>query len=101
MFIPHPTPPTPLTTIQIPVLSKIQLPIWLAYILIYSLVPSMPVSGITNKLIKRDWADFNIPAPFTTRVRNALKAEACSVRLSNLVGAGGSWYGFGKIIMDM
>ncbi|KIK07599.1 hypothetical protein K443DRAFT_673181 [Laccaria amethystina LaAM-08-1] len=69
---------------DIPVLSKIQLPIWLAYILIYS-----------------DWADFNIPAPFTTRVRNALKAEACSVRLSNLVGAGGSWYGFGKIIMDM
>lgn len=69
---------------DIPVLSKMQLPIWLAYILIYS-----------------DWADFNIPAPYTTRVRNALKAEACSVRLSSLVGAGGSWYGFGKIILDM
>lgn len=78
-----------------------QLPIWLAYILIYSSVHSISVTATTYKLIKRDWADFNIPAPYTTRVRNALKAEACSVRLSNLVGAGGSWYGFGKIIMDM
>lgn len=64
--------------------SKIQIPIWLAYTIIYS-----------------DWADFNIPTPFGPRVRNALKAEARSVRLSGLVGAGGLWYGFGKTIMDI
>ncbi|KAH9071665.1 GINS complex Psf3 component [Lactarius deliciosus] len=52
--------------------SKIQLPLWLAFILIYS-----------------------------SRVRNALNAEAKSVRLSALVGAGGHWYGFGKIIMRL
>ncbi|KAI0248699.1 GINS complex Psf3 component [Lactifluus subvellereus] len=61
--------------------SKIQLPLWLAFILIYS-----------------DYADFTIPPPFNSRVRNALNAEAKSVRLSALVGAGGLWYGFGKII---
>lgn len=64
--------------------SKIQLPLWLAYTVIYS-----------------NWADFNIPTPFGSRVRNALRAEACSVRLSNLVGAGGLWYGFGKTIMEI
>ena len=48
-----------------------------------------------------DWAEFNIPSTFGSRVRNALKAEPCSVRLSNLVGAGNHWYGFGKTIMDM
>jgi len=69
---------------DIAMLSKIQLPLWLAYTVIYS-----------------DWAEFNIPAPFGSRVRNALKAEACSVRLSNLVGAGGFWYGFGKTIMEI
>ncbi|KAF8901694.1 hypothetical protein CPB84DRAFT_1777208 [Gymnopilus junonius] len=69
---------------DIAVLSKIQIPIWLAYTIIYS-----------------DWAEFNIPPPFGSRVRNALKADACSVRLSNLVGAGGLWYGFGKTIMDI
>ncbi|KNZ74433.1 DNA replication complex GINS protein PSF3 [Termitomyces sp. J132] len=65
-------------------LSKIQIPIWLAYVLIYS-----------------DWADFNIPTAFGPRVRNALKAEARSVRLAGLVGAGGLWYGFGKTISDI
>ncbi|KAG6886927.1 hypothetical protein C0992_001611 [Termitomyces sp. T32_za158] len=65
-------------------LSKIQIPIWLAYVLIYS-----------------DWADFNIPTAFGPRVRNALKAEARSVRLTGLVGAGGLWYGFGKTISDI
>ncbi|TEB17648.1 hypothetical protein FA13DRAFT_1767849 [Coprinellus micaceus] len=64
--------------------TKLQLPMWLAYVIIYS-----------------DWAEFNIPQPFGLKVRNALKAEATSVRLSNLVGAGGMWYGFGKMIMDM
>lgn len=69
---------------DIKVLSKVQVPLWLAYTIIYS-----------------DWADFNIPPPFGARVRNALKAEARSVRLSSLVGAGGLWYGFGKTLMDM
>ncbi|KAF8897348.1 hypothetical protein BD779DRAFT_1490327 [Infundibulicybe gibba] len=64
--------------------SKAQIPIWLAYTIIYS-----------------DWAEFNIPTPFGQRVRSALRAEARSVRLSNLVGAGGLWYGFGKTIMDI
>ncbi|KAK7049692.1 DNA replication protein [Paramarasmius palmivorus] len=64
--------------------AKRQIPIWLAYTIIYS-----------------DWANFNIPAPFSSKVRNALKAEPRSVRLSNLVGAGGLWYGFGKTIMDI
>ncbi|KAF8484506.1 GINS complex Psf3 component [Russula ochroleuca] len=64
--------------------SKVQLPLWLAFILIYS-----------------DYADFTIPSPFSSRVRNALNAEAKSVRLSALVGAGGLWYGFGKIIMRL
>ncbi|KAI0282360.1 GINS complex Psf3 component [Russula aff. rugulosa BPL654] len=64
--------------------SKVQLPLWLAFILIYS-----------------DYADFTIPPPFSSRVRNALNAEAKSVKLSALVGAGGLWYGFGKIIMQL
>ncbi|KAK0490547.1 GINS complex, Psf3 component [Armillaria novae-zelandiae] len=54
--------------------AKYQIPIWMAYIVVYS-----------------DWADFNIPTPFANRVRNALNAEPRSVRLSSLVGAGGLW----------
>ncbi|KAJ3790547.1 hypothetical protein GGU11DRAFT_762955 [Lentinula aff. detonsa] len=65
-------------------LSKRQIPIWLAYIIVYS-----------------DWADFDIPQPFSNKVRNALRAEPRSVRLSNLVGAGAGWYVLGKTIMDM
>lgn len=65
-------------------LTKAPIPIWLAYIMLFS-----------------DWADFTIPSPFGTRVRNALKAEPRSVKLSNLVGAGGLWYGFGKMVMDI
>ncbi|EGO01773.1 hypothetical protein SERLA73DRAFT_177268 [Serpula lacrymans var. lacrymans S7.3] len=65
-------------------LAKVPIPIWLAYIVLYS-----------------DWADFSIPTPFGARVRNALKAESRSVKLSGLVGAGGLWYGFGKMIMDI
>jgi hypothetical protein len=51
--------------------------------------------------LNRDYADFTIPPPFSSRVRNALNAEAKSVKLSALVGAGGLWYGFGKIIMRL
>jgi len=69
---------------DIKTLSKIPLPLWLSYTVLYS-----------------DWADFNIPLPFGARVRNALKAEARSVKLSSLVGAGSSWYGFGRTIMNM
>ncbi|KAI0320631.1 GINS complex Psf3 component [Amylostereum chailletii] len=69
---------------DIKALSKIQIPLWLTYILIYS-----------------DYADFPMPAPFSSRVRNALKADAKSVRLSALVGAGGLWYGFGKIMLPL
>ncbi|KZT74544.1 GINS complex, Psf3 component [Daedalea quercina L-15889] len=64
--------------------SKIQVPMWMAYILIYS-----------------DYAEFTIPPPFSARVRNALNAEARSVRLSSLVGQGGLWYGFGIMIMRL
>ncbi|KAG7097165.1 hypothetical protein E1B28_004541 [Marasmius oreades] len=39
--------------------------------------------------------------PVCSKVRNALRAEPRSVRLSNLVGAGGLWYGFGKTITEM
>ncbi|CCL99176.1 uncharacterized protein FIBRA_01191 [Fibroporia radiculosa] len=65
-------------------LSKAQIPMWMAYILIYS-----------------NYADFTIPPPFSARVRNALNAEARSVRLSSLVGQGGLWYGFGRMIMRL
>ncbi|KAI0787106.1 hypothetical protein BC629DRAFT_1714841 [Irpex lacteus] len=57
---------------DIKALSKIQVPMWLAYILIFS-----------------GYADFNIPAPFK------------SVKLSNLVGQGGLWYGLGRMIMKL
>jgi GINS complex subunit 3 len=77
--------------------------------------PDTPLAGIHHHILVRhlcvtvplahptisDWADFNIPPPFGARVRNALKAEARSVKLSSLVGAGGLWYGFGKTLMDM
>ncbi|RDX53077.1 GINS complex, Psf3 component [Polyporus arcularius HHB13444] len=69
---------------DIKALSKVQLPLWMVYILIYS-----------------DYADFTIPPPFSARVRNALNAEATSVRLSALVGQGGLWYGFGRMIMRL
>ncbi|EMD41100.1 hypothetical protein CERSUDRAFT_149776 [Gelatoporia subvermispora B] len=64
--------------------SKVQVPLWMAYILIYS-----------------DYADFTIPTSFSARVRSALNAEPRSVRLSNLVGQGGMWYGFGRMIMHL
>src|ERR1700719_931505 len=55
----------------------------------------------SNTGLGSDWADFTIPPPFSSKVRSALRAEARSVKLSTLVGAGGLWYGFGKKIMDM
>ncbi|KAG6837925.1 hypothetical protein H0H93_008319 [Arthromyces matolae] len=86
---------------QIATLSKIQIPIWLAYVLIYSYAYHW--LSVFDRVLTSlsDWADFNIPTAFGPRVRNALKAEARSVRLAGLVGAGGLWYGFGKTIGDI
>ncbi|KAI5894055.1 uncharacterized protein SCHCODRAFT_02623594 [Schizophyllum commune H4-8] len=64
--------------------AKVAIPIWLAYVLIYS-----------------EWVDFTIPTAFGPKVKNALSAEEKSVRLSGLVGAGSSWYSFGKTVMDI
>lgn len=63
----------------------------------------MHMSTSQNTLTRSDsgYADFNIPAPFQVRVRNALNAEARSVKLSNLVGQGGLWYGLGRMIMKL
>ncbi|KAF8592374.1 GINS complex, Psf3 component [Ramaria rubella] len=69
---------------DIKVNTKIQLPYWLASILLIA-----------------DYTDFTIPAPFSSRVKNALDAEPRSVRLSALVGGGGQWYGFGKMIAQL
>ncbi|KAH8118327.1 GINS complex, Psf3 component [Phellopilus nigrolimitatus] len=57
---------------DIKALSKLQLPFWLAPMLLYS-----------------DYADCTVPNPFNQRVRNALNAEPRSVKLSGLVGSGG------------
>lgn len=51
--------------------------------------------------IPSDYAGFAIPPPFSARVRNALKADARSVKLANLVGQGGVWYSFGRMIMRL
>lgn len=52
-------------------------------------------------IVPSDYADFTIPSPFSARVTNALNAEPRSVRLSALVGGGGQWYGFGKMIAQL
>ena len=105
----HPLPShsSPRSSRQIKSQSKVQLPLWLAFILIYSCVRQ--THSLRHGLLQlilllicgRDYADFTVPPPFSSRVRNALNAEAKSVRLSALVGAGGLWYGFGKIIMRL
>ncbi|KAH9940559.1 GINS complex Psf3 component [Amylocystis lapponica] len=64
--------------------SKVLVPMWMAYILIYS-----------------DHVDFTLPPPFSSRVRAALNAEARSVRLATLVGQGALWYGFGRMLMRL
>lgn len=55
----------------------------------------------SNPQSDRNYADFAIPGPFVTRVQNALKAEPTSVKLSGLVGAGGLWYGFGRMLLSL
>ncbi|PAV20945.1 GINS Psf3 component [Pyrrhoderma noxium] len=69
---------------DIKALSKMQLPFWLAHMLLYS-----------------DVADCTIPPAFNQRIRNALKANPKSVKLSGLVGVGGLWYAFGRMILGI
>ncbi|EJD53765.1 GINS complex, Psf3 component [Auricularia subglabra TFB-10046 SS5] len=64
--------------------TKMQLPFWLA-------VP----------LLQSSICKFDIPPPFTPRVRHALNAEARSVRLSSLVGVGNYWYAHGRNITEI
>jgi len=59
------------------------------------------VPNIRDSGWDRDYADFTIPGPFNTRVQNALKAEPTSVKLAGLVGAGGLWYGFGRMLLAL
>jgi GINS complex subunit 3 len=80
---------------------KVQIPLWMAYILIYSCVRVGHGSQQSNSRSDRDYADFTIPGPFNTRVQNALKAEPTSVKLAGLVGAGGLWYGFGRMLLTL
>ncbi|KAL5508034.1 PSF3 [Sanghuangporus vaninii] len=69
---------------DIKALSKLQLPFWL-----------------TPMLLMSDFADCTVPQAFNQRVRNALNADPKSVKLSGLVGIGGPWYAFGKMIAGM
>ncbi|KIO32874.1 hypothetical protein M407DRAFT_96542 [Tulasnella calospora MUT 4182] len=64
--------------------TKMLLPYWLA--------PTLSL---------QDWVDVEIPQPFSAKVRRALAADARSVKLSNLVGGTGTWYGFGKMMADL
>ncbi|KAL7411973.1 GINS complex, Psf3 component [Mrakia frigida] len=64
--------------------AKAELPFWLA-----------------KTMALNDFISFTIPSPFSARVRNALNAEARSVKLSNLVGGMGMWYGFGLRLIHL
>ncbi|KAG8973807.1 DNA replication protein [Tulasnella sp. 425] len=64
--------------------TKMLLPYWLA--------PTLSL---------QDWVDVEIPQPFGAKVKRALAADARSVKLSNLVGGTGTWYGFGKMMADL
>lgn len=62
-----------------------------------------PVSNLMllNVLCVSGHAELRIPQPFSLRVRKALNADPKSVKLSQLVGTGGSWYSFGLQISDL
>jgi len=64
--------------------TKMQLPYWLA-----------------APLLINGHAELRIPHPFSLRVRKALGADPRSVKLSQLVGTGGSWYSFDLQIGDL
>ena len=51
-------------------------------------------------IVGRGYADLTLPQAYGERVKHALDAEATSVKLSNLVGQGGLWYGFGRLILN-
>ena len=80
-----------------------QLPFWLAHMLLYSYVHvfSIRLASSDNSISYRDVADCTIPPAFNQRIRNALKANPKSVKLSGLVGVGGLWYAFGRMILGM
>lgn len=48
-----------------------------------------------------EFVSFTIPPPFSPRVRNALNASPHSVKLANLVGGLGMWYGFGRRLIGV
>ncbi|CED85258.1 Multiple inositol polyphosphate phosphatase [Phaffia rhodozyma] len=56
---------------------------------------------LVQTLAINDFVTFNIPQAFSNRVRNALNAESRSVKLSNLVGGLGMWYGFGRRLVGI
>ena len=55
----------------------------------------------SSKSQHRGFAKCNVPPAFAQKVRNALNAEPRSVKLSGLVGTGGLWYGFGRMLLDL
>jgi hypothetical protein len=70
--------------LQIKAMTKLELPYWIAHTLAIN-----------------EFVTFNIPPPYANRVRNALNAEARSVRLGGLVGSLGGWYGFGRRLVGV
>ncbi|KAF9520366.1 hypothetical protein BS47DRAFT_1323888 [Hydnum rufescens UP504] len=69
---------------NIPAQTKMRLPYWLA-----------------APLLVHDYLEFRIPPAVGYSVLKALSAEPRSVKLSSLVGGGGSWYKFGKEISEL
>ncbi|KAG8969407.1 DNA replication protein [Tulasnella sp. 419] len=69
---------------DIKVNSKLLLPYWLA-----------------PTLFLQEWVEIGIPQPYGPRVRKALDADALNVKLAPLVGGTGTWYGFGKMVVDI
>ncbi|WVR04660.1 DNA replication complex GINS protein PSF3 [Kwoniella sp. DSM 27419] len=64
--------------------AKVELPFWLA-----------------QTLSLNEFTTFPLPPPYSPRVKAALNASAQSVKLSNLVGANGWWYRWGRRIADV
>ncbi|CAD6584506.1 MAG: DNA replication protein [Tremellales sp. Tagirdzhanova-0007] len=79
--------------------AKAELPFWLAQTLSLKSVP--PSDICPPALLPSDFTTFPLPAPYTNRVRSALKASAPSVKLSNLVGGGGWWYRWGRRLAEV
>ncbi|KAJ6539140.1 hypothetical protein B0H19DRAFT_1222449 [Mycena capillaripes] len=86
---------------DITITNTLQLPIWLVYTVVLSCAFSTVFMRSTLIMNEKGLGRHDHAPAFGSKVRNALKAEPCSVRLAGLVGAGGLWYGFGKTIMEM